>query len=1029
MVIPTAGMNLVFVKMVFLVLGMILLPVPSLSAENLPPETEFRKSAAITEIGHEPVVTNGSNNSSNCTGCIQGTSVNTFKCLGESPYPANYSFKCPNYRALTASLRCFISKCGNIGNITIELEDVNGVLNLGTLPTVKIVSLRIKNANLTDIVISESRISEISESLQELDLQGNPKFNASTILSFGRLRSLTHLYLRNTTLNALEYNLSDLLKRIPKLTHLDLSATGMNTLQADFTGNMDLKYLDISRNKLGTITLTEKVINQLSYLNVSGNGVSTIEIVQSSHLKSITPRAEHQNMTRNLRVLDVSNNKLTYIPQLLIEALVQENPVLKLGNNSWSAGCGKCSFYYMWKFLRNKRSSWERNERSSWGKLFNCFRENEVLQKCDWDMCPRGCHCDQNSKVVNCTATGLKKLPEVGPSQVETLIVKRNHLTSLLGIESPIWCNLKTLDADENNITSLLPLGVSGKCRCYEEGNYYSEDMSCFPQNLENLYLNKNNLKSFHTSDCSILYPLKRLEVSRNQVTQPNVEDCSYFEQLEVLDLSHNKIRYVDESKFASFPLLKRLLLSHNDIRQVHLEDVIVMRQLKLLDLSYNDLNYVDDKLSVPRTIFYTNNTPRLENLFLNNNSLSYLSYALSLSEFPNLKNLTLHNNPWFCCCPDLDTFMESLSNSKFSALKQARQDMRCGAASKYTMGRKFDDFTNEVCLEERSRNNVLLTGNNMLLTVLGTILLAVIIIYFIVKLVYSNIFKAMNRTVAQSRQEASNRRKYDCFVVSSSADQEKLYENVIEPLTQRGYRIAWHHNAFRPGYWIHENIERAVRNSSRMLVYATKNANASKWVRREITRGRHEEFVHHDFKIVALVDETLPLHLYPEIFELVQLRTHILLSDRDYIQQICHFLPPPASPEHRLDGNSHTNTEFKESIERIMNAILTRGRTESIPLGEIFHTSIDHNHIIVNVDVATASCTAALGRQALSNLSKEEKTAIIERYKNNVQIADLDTSSLQYELKKEDNDDTSDDIFKEKNFVRCTYATISCRF
>lgn len=49
----------------------------------------------------------------------------------------------------------------------------------------------------------------------------------------------------------------------------------------------------------------------------------------------------------------------------------------------------------------------------------------------------------------------LKTIPPLGPSDAEILLLENNSLLNMRGIESPVWCKLKTVNANHNRIASI----------------------------------------------------------------------------------------------------------------------------------------------------------------------------------------------------------------------------------------------------------------------------------------------------------------------------------------------------------------------------------------------------------------------------------------------------------------------------------------------------------------------------------------------------------------------------------------------
>ncbi|WP_300355284.1 leucine-rich repeat domain-containing protein [Fluviicola sp.] len=116
-------------------------------------------------------------------------------------------------------------------------------------------------------------------------------------------------------------------------------------------------------------------------------------------------------------------------------------------------------------------------------------------------------------------------------------------------------------------------------------------------QNLEVLYLGRNQLKSFPKSICD-LKNLKVLSLAYNDID--SIPDCiCRLQNLERLFLSNNKLVFVSDS-LGKLNKLEQLELNRNSIQKLP-EDLGYLSSMQFLDLSFNNLNKLPDSMQYMR--------------------------------------------------------------------------------------------------------------------------------------------------------------------------------------------------------------------------------------------------------------------------------------------------------------------------------------------------------------------------------------------------------------------------------------------
>ncbi|XP_071517725.1 uncharacterized protein [Panulirus ornatus] len=928
-------------------------------------------------------------------------------CSEETSFqPTIRNFICPN----VASFYKFASESRG-GHVAVRVARVDGGLSLASLADVALVNLFLQHSNITHFSCEDLHPQKNLSPLTKLDLSDNPDFDASGLTCMGSFPYLSYLLLRGTAVATLGSQLMPLMKHLPRLKLLDLSYTGLQDLPfLEFHHNLELKYLNIAGNNLCQVTLDEDLVHRLTHLNISWCGLEElrVEALSTNSTASQVP---------NLQSLDVSHNLLTLLPASLIDVLTRSSTYVVITNNSWHKACMNCSLYHLWNYATNVAPDFVVG-----GADLHCF-EMEALHSCSWEECPLGCHCNKNNKSVNCTDAGLETIPFVGPSYAETLILANNHLSNMIGIESPAWCNLMTLRLEYNQLEILVSPGMTGHCRCQENEDYYNTKQDCFPQHLQMLSLTHNSVEGILAFDCPLLYPLQEIHLNWNKVQTLGAQSCGSLQQLQVLKLGHNNITSMEGPDFATYPNLQQLYISHNSLMTLQPRITDLMPKLRVLDISHNLLENFSDNRS-PHSPFSSMESSPLEELYLDNNKFSQIEPIFDLKHISTLKKLTLDNNMWSCHCTELSKLQGRVwKELKNQVLISAVQTMKCHLPSSLKDTDINADTVTKAC-HERSHDRVFMS----LVAYFIIIVPSLVICYSILIRRYKLCF--LRKPLHLDDRDVTVGRRYDVFIVHSTLDNELVRGHVVIPLTHHGYCVAWHDNVFRPGDWVLENVEDAVRNSRRMLVIATDNLVRCRWSQQVIRRGRYEEFDKQGFKILALVMETLPRALVRDLYEIVALRTHVLFSNRDYVEKICNFLPAPAPQQIRPDGVYLTETDIQTLLQHF-EEIRLRERQQQVPLSEVFSMQRESTHVTISVDIATT--LEYNGESPFHAMSDEDRRSMARRLRMKPPPVKSNSQppSLNYFLSDQDNEEEEEeeDEAQTEDFTRYTFTRLSCKF
>ncbi|XP_068241844.1 LOW QUALITY PROTEIN: probable serine/threonine-protein kinase DDB_G0278509 [Palaemon carinicauda] len=957
------------------------------------------------------------------------------------------TLKCPD----VSSFNEYLTK-NKTGYFEVEIEHVGGIVDLRrTYGQFILESLKISEANLIALIISsENKGDNFFNGLKKLDISGNPKFEIHTLVDGGKLQdSLTHLSMRGTAVNQLDDQLPKLLRNYPNLEYLDVSYTGITYLHDPliFTSNLKLTHLDASSNdKLGFVKLHYDTVQRLEHLNLSNCSLRTIEV--QGHYSEY-----YKKDPGNMKDLDVSNNKLKEIPPLLLSALRNGSFFLNISSNDFEKASENCQTFHLWNFLQSlKKIGVEGSHVHVIGKEEVSFMELNALSNCPETSCPPGCRCNSKKKTVDCRNLGLTLIPYVAPSWAEVLLLQNNNLTTLEGIQSPVWCKLRILNVGYNSLSQIFSVDtMKPKCHCLSE-TYGKDVRSCFPQNMEKISLNDNVLQNYTKNGCLLLSPVRDLDLSRNRIEKFAPVCYQSMEHLEKLNLAGNEIADINIQQVAQYPVLQILyvskcpppfqpglkiyildhnlmnnkcITSHRQNIQSNCDGQTPDASLKTCPTSQSetttDLNGTTNSSSETTTDLngtINNSSETTTDLNGTTNSSSETTTDLN-GTINNSSETTTDLNGTINNSSETTTDLNGTTNSS----SETTTDLNGTTNSSSETTTDLNGTPNS---SSETASDV--NGTTSSLEITWTTIAIFFIICFIlalIKLFWRNVFRCIRPKILNPRN-IGNRKKYDCFVVCSSEDFTRVRDMIIVPLTQRGYSIAWHDNAFVPGDWIMHNVERAVQNSSRMMIFGTQNLVNSRWGLHEIRRGCHEEFVNPDFKVLALVDVTLPKTLNRDLYNIVCLRTHIKLTDRDYIEQICRFLPPQELPENcdlQPDNWQESLNGINELLERYEEIRRKERQISALRQGELFHTYREKGTVSIRVDIGTAFSSHVCDDKATCPSCQKEQYALIQRFKggpHSSSALDLSKTSTrrEYTIDGESCEDITD-ILNEDGFIR----------
>lgn len=377
------------------------------------------------------------------------------------------------------------------------------------------------------------------------------------------------------------------------LISLNLSYAGINKINNEFLKNARVNCLNFSKNSIDFIAPSFlKNHPNLTYLNLGHNRIDLLKLNLNPHstklqLKTLVlDNNIIQTNTPLIIVDDLSNLENLYVRQLNINGITTTNDLknlrsLFLSNNNIRSEeavfTGENYFNLSELFLDSNKIRTFNGSR---------FSELEVLQLDNNDI----------DTLCNNYCYNLNSYLSLGRMyKLKGLFLSKNGITN---IHLDAFFNtheLIILDLSKNKIQTLIE-------ETFEKFVF-----------LEVLLLNDNQLTTlpnFH-----LLFNIKILNLSYNNLTSIPTGQFTYLDYLENLTLSNNQIINIEQLSFKNLTSLLELDLSNNKLQ--NLPEYWMVPQNSLRILKVND-NYFT---SFNQLSIY--NAPFLEEIFLSNNALS----------------------------------------------------------------------------------------------------------------------------------------------------------------------------------------------------------------------------------------------------------------------------------------------------------------------------------------------------------------------------------------------------------------------
>ncbi|XP_078572960.1 leucine-rich repeat transmembrane protein FLRT3-like [Branchiostoma floridae x Branchiostoma japonicum] len=275
--------------------------------------------------------------------------------------------------------------------------------------------------------------------------------------------------------------------------------------------------------------------------------------------------------------------------------------------------------------------------------------------------CPSVCRCTGTR--ADCSRALLTAIPSDLPHNTTELILRENTITNINNNTALLNLkNLSSLDLQDNLISRVVSHSFPGHLQklnlaknsfqCSEQDSLNLESL----HNLKELDLSYNNIEVCvpdHLPTSLQVLRLDKIAYHGNLTLGPR--QFENLTALTLLSLEQNDIVEFPNEALEKLSTLTDLSLARNKLRL--LDDLVLPSSVKLqlLDVSFNDLSQIstDSFSGIEKS--------SLKSLSLSGNKIKTIAPS-AFSQMPQLKNLTMDQNPWHCGC-DLLPLREWLEN------------------------------------------------------------------------------------------------------------------------------------------------------------------------------------------------------------------------------------------------------------------------------------------------------------------------------------------------------------------------------
>ncbi|XP_044730694.1 protein toll-like [Chrysoperla carnea] len=732
---------------------------------------------------------------------------------------------------------------------------------LETLPETifqRLQNLEIINLNFNRFVSLPSQIFQNNKNLTEIKLSNNA--NSLTLSNglFSNLPNLKGIFLKQSKIenvsedifwnssniinislkeNQLEYLPEMLFRDAKNLLNLDLSRNKITSIPEKLFKSLDkLEELDLSVNQISSISDNFKYQVNLLNLNLGNNSLTRLEhnaFPRSKSLISLILRhnqlsfdeySDPFNNLLSLQYLDLSHNNITSI-------LYSWRNVLTSMRNLNLA-------YNQIKGIEFDDIFFGRQSHSTTLDLRNNLIHTINLQSAEYTISTRTLG---NTGGIYDARSGRKS---------DQIIISNN----------PLNCNCNI----HNLVRYFKRDGRMIEVRGAVE--LIATDLKCAgPKELQD-----HDVKDLELTD--LFCPISPKDCPQKCNCKARKLDRSTF-----VDCSNNNLTTIPSKlpQIFSYPNIK-LYINNNNLSNFDINQTFAnhsgyqnVRELYIQNNRLSEITWLPNQLRVIK---------------LHSNRFERINITL-LQNLSNLKNITLHNNPWMCTCKNVD-FMSYIQ--KQAAIIDNISNILCDQTAFYNITK------NDLC-ENSTVALVGITSFFIIFTLTTTTLLIAFYHNQDAIRVWCYKHKVFLWWVYKKENDMDKDKKYDAFVCHAHQDEDFVTQQLIPNLEEceSPFKLCIHSRDWLAGDMIPDQIARAVSDSRRTLVLLSPHFLESSWAKMEFRAAHKNALDEGRSRVIVIklgdVDED---KLDDELKAYLKLNTYIEWGHKTFWDNLRYALP-----------------------------------------------------------------------------------------------------------------------------------------
>ncbi|XP_060592016.1 uncharacterized protein LOC132746784 [Ruditapes philippinarum] len=386
------------------------------------------------------------------------------------------------------------------------------------------------------------------------------------------------------------------------------------------------------------------------------------------------------------------------------------------------------------------------------------------------------------------------------------LAIETVNLSDVLHHIGSLWLYNSTLIVDEDPMLSVKNIRLGQNKIKRLDVRIFCEQF-CF-SSVQTIDLSGNGLEFLHPTILSCLGNITSVDLSKNQLFKMVTENESMFqnlfsqlEYLRIVRISENGFHSIPRDVFKDNPLIEEIDLSYNILEQINF-DLRSLDKLKILNLKNNNIHVLN---------------------FDSINLLNTISWSRNVRE--SKTNVLLQSNPISCSVCNAKASLQWILTT--SLINITLQQLKCEGENdkQYDINKNTLEMVQNIC----KRRTIIISSCTATATLL---LLGLVIVSVMYKRYKRSQKERKTAKVINNLWEGDGRSKFALFLSYSSDDEEFVKTNILQQLDENlklmtgidRQLVCTGDFNFRPGFHLHDEIDKLIEEASVMTVVVSNN-------------------------------------------------------------------------------------------------------------------------------------------------------------------------------------------------------------